>query len=290
MQTGILLDKRRGACVRGVICCWRSCGWRWLKDMNESHCVEPKTNQLKYHGVKRFSVCSIWAQLCEQNARDWNVACSQFCRFMDHGFMVCIWDLVKRLMDSSSISVETLFVSQNGLRSIQQLREYIEYVKSGGKFSRDPKIVLVSFEDGNLYVIDGHHRCDLCINVDYIRSNTLGCFLFILLEENIYLKMNIFTVRSYRHSYDTNWVVQGNFEKNNRIILEENFLSPFDIRTEVRLSNFQAYKDKVRNLKDSDPDECINYILSSKHLYCTSRIFNTVEEMVEALKLTKYSG
>jgi hypothetical protein len=64
------------------------------------------------------------------------------------------------MIDPSSVPVRSLYVSQNGLRSIHQLREYIDFVKDGGKFSKNPKIVIVSFEDGNLYVIDGHHRFD----------------------------------------------------------------------------------------------------------------------------------
>lgn len=60
--------------------------------------------------------------------------------------------------DVPEVRVASLYVTQNKLRSILSLREYIEFVKQGGVFNSESKIVVVAFEDGNYYVFDGHHR------------------------------------------------------------------------------------------------------------------------------------
>lgn len=83
-------------------------------------------------------------------------------------------------------------------------------------------------------------------------------------------------------------LVRGNFAKNESIILEQNFVTPFDVRTEVRLSDFKKYREKVNELKVKDKEECIQFILDSKELYCTKRRFNTVVQMVQVLNYDKY--
>lgn len=61
--------------------------------------------------------------------------------------------------EAPPVRVASLYVTQSKLRSIHTLRDYIDFVRQGGIFnSTELKIVVVSFEDGNYYVFDGHHR------------------------------------------------------------------------------------------------------------------------------------
>jgi len=62
--------------------------------------------------------------------------------------------------------------------------------------------------------------------------------------------------------------------------LEENFLTPFDIQTEVRLADFGDYKTKVKELRSEDSKKCIQYIKSNKKLYAAKRPFDHLSEMV----------
>jgi len=61
--------------------------------------------------------------------------------------------------------------------------------------------------------------------------------------------------------------------------LEENFLTPFDIQTEVRLADFGDYKKKVREFRAEDSNKCIQYIKSNKKLYAAKRPFDHLSEM-----------
>ena len=62
------------------------------------------------------------------------------------------------------LRVEECFVSQHGLRNVGQLHDMINFIKYGGRFNKEglnpsgPLIQITKFEDGQMYIQDGHHR------------------------------------------------------------------------------------------------------------------------------------
>lgn len=151
------------------------------------------------------------------------------------------------------MKITDLKLTQDGLR-IQDLSEMVEFVKSGGLYTKDVLnqynktsdsnlIIINRFEDGQLYLHDGHHR----VASIYFAGNRN--FLF---ETE---------VEYWDYSYSR--YMNPNFSNG--------WYTPFDPRTHVRVPDFFNFKEKVRIMSEQNPDMAKEYILNNQDQYLVLR-------------------
>lgn len=135
-----------------------------------------------------------------------------------------------------------------------------DYVKGGGRFNCEPRIILFKMDDDRLYIHDGHHR-----SMAIFMSGRAH------LEESEYL----ITPFSFEALASPNFKV--------------GFVTPYDPRSEMRLSDFRIFKKTAlqRYRDDTNPNheqDALNYINSNRSLYSIShRPYETIAEMVAYL-------
>jgi hypothetical protein len=128
----------------------------------------------------------------------------------------------------------------------------MEYVKNGGFWTLlkrteyanntatkvSPSIQLTQFEDGEIYVHDGHHRCiSTCLGGrDYIRDD----------EYEIY-----------------NWTYDEYLEIN----APNRWWTPFDPRIHLRLPDVKLFKEEAARRFNVDPQACVKWIRENHARY-----------------------
>lgn len=154
------------------------------------------------------------------------------------------------------LSVDEILVTQRKIRNREQLDNMVQFVKSGGFFTPNclskhksrgktsPLIEITMFEDGKYFLHDGHHRA---------ASIVIGGRDFI---DSIEYRIRVF-------KYD-------NYLSPN---LAAEWWTPFDPRTEVRLSDMSEYKTLMHQLinRNAETDEVLETIERNKHLYTEAR-------------------
>ena len=167
------------------------------------------------------------------------------------------------------LRIEDCFVSQHGLRNVDQLEGMIEFVKEGRHFNEEslnppgPLIKIVQFEDGQKYIQDGHHRMCAMVLADrpfmwpdeYILEHW---------DYNDYLDIN----------FDCNWV------------------TPYDPRTEVRYPDYGLYKKAVQDFlqKNGKLATKWEFIPENRSRYCTQRNFYHIRALIDRMDLHHLSA
>lgn len=154
------------------------------------------------------------------------------------------------------IKLDELKVTQNQPRNIEKVFSLADdmmchLVDHSPPMQLDNKVVVKVFEDGEYYLHDGHHRAlarclsgsDVLLDGDYIiKEYTYDSFLEI--------------------NFDVGWV------------------TPFDIRNEVRVPDLSNFKYKVFRLYDTlGRTAASKWITRNKHLYTEPRKVRTVKDM-----------
>jgi hypothetical protein len=155
-----------------------------------------------------------------------------------------------------------LLVGHNTIRHKAGVAGMMKYVLAGGRWNQSsldaycdvnggsPDIIyIVQFPDGMKMIHDGHHRC-----------------LSTYLAGRDALYDNEYIVRKW--SYESYLVPN----------LDREFVTPFDPRTEVRLSDFKAYKGRVLAVARKSPDEALAMIEASRSEYCEPRRIWSIAE------------
>ena len=163
-------------------------------------------------------------------------------------------------MESNPLRIEDCFVSQQGLRNVGQLVAMVEFIKDGGRFNPEglkppgaPLIHIVRFEDGQLYIQDGHHR--MCAMVLADRP-----FLW----------------------PDEYWIEDWKYEQYLEVNTSVNWVTPYDPRTEVRYPDYSEYKAMVREI----PEVTIEgFIQANRNQYCCQRNFYHIRALVDRMDL-----
>ena len=120
---------------------------------------------------------------------------------------------------------------------------------SGRKnFSEVRLISLTRFEDGKVFIHDGHHRCAAILQGG---------------RDHLHEQEYIITDMKYAQ-YD-------------EINLDAGFVTPFVPTHEIRLSDFSEFKDQATGF--SEPNDAVFYIRNHRHLYCKKREISTVKEI-----------
>ena len=139
-----------------------------------------------------------------------------------------------------NLSLSSLIPTHGALRNFQQVETMIRFVLEGGVFDRktldcfaaekgikpSPLIQITEFEDGDRYIHDGHHRA-----------------------LSIYMGGR---KEIYESEYETTrWTYEQYLEVN----FGQNWVTPFDPRTEVRIADLKQWKQTVAALRTAIDDE-----------------------------------
>lgn len=172
-----------------------------------------------------------------------------------------------------NIDIQSLIITQEGLRNMEALPEMIEFAKNGGIFTQDeinnhPNAVpgffpqrliqLSKFEDGRIYVADGHHR-----------------ILSILLSgERDFICDTEFELIPWKYS------------GYNSINIENGWFTPFDPRKEVRLSDMWFFRSLIDNHRRADAHDydIIKFIVNNEEIFKHQRTISTFEQLAKLIE------
>lgn len=168
------------------------------------------------------------------------------------------------------IPIDSLVVTHNSLRHHETIHEMSNFVAHGGVYNEEmlksyaaahfldrvsPLIQIVRFEDGVMYIHDGHHR-------------VVSCFLvgrkYLMPDEYIITdwKYSQYMHPSHQHGWYT----------------------PFDPRIHVRTPDFNTFKRDARLKFESLPlEEAIKWVDDNAHLYRTYRQIGSVAELAKSV-------
>ncbi len=149
------------------------------------------------------------------------------------------------------LNVNDLLVTQSGLRHLEQLNPMIKFVKDGGTFDEStlgsyairyglqavaPLIEVAIFEDGKYALHNGHHR---------VSAIFLG-------RHHPFLFKNEYFIRKWKYSDYTDIVLPT-------------WVTPFDVRTEIRVPELAQWKNDVRRLYiEAGEQRTIDWIQANK--------------------------
>lgn len=154
-------------------------------------------------------------------------------------------------------------MTQNRLRGngLFDLGEMINFVHGFGIWTRDAiskfsghnsAIISISrFEDGRLYVHDGHHR--ICAT---------------LIAGRNFLYETEYQIKDWRYSDYTEYNPSNDW------------FTPFDPRTHCRKPSFFDFKEVVKKLHTQNPDSAVEYQLNNKELYLEYREKETFNDLI----------
>lgn len=164
-----------------------------------------------------------------------------------------------------SLNFKDIWVTQDGLRNVAQLPDMVEFAVMGGRFDRKsldqwktlhPEfhsgdlIRLVQFEDGKLFVADGHHRM---VALSLARRGWL-----------------------YDNEY---FISEWRYEDYLSINFEVKWVTPFDPRTHIRRPDYFEFKKKVYELRAESEEEATQFIRSNLDLYAIERSVFTIDDI-----------
>lgn len=165
------------------------------------------------------------------------------------------------------IEINELTVTQEGFRNEDQITSMVDFVAKGGVFNsmrlyehsngKDTrKINLVRFEDGRLYIHDGHHR----VAAVYLGNRD------ILFDEEYEI---------------TSWTYAQYIE----IKFEKRWITPFDPRSEVRVCDYEKYKNHIWWMhSEHGEEEATTAIEIRRSEYLKDRRSRTIQDMLKDLR------
>jgi hypothetical protein len=179
--------------------------------------------------------------------------------------------------ESKLLDISLLNITQNLLRDINQISEMVDFVKSGGKFTRDSiseyhnksginngyvdLIEIARFEDGKLFVRNGHHRA-----------------VAIYLGGRNEIDESEYHITDWKYSdfsdinFTTGWV------------------TPFNVATHVRISDLANFKRNVGGiLRYCGPDAARQFIRENSKLYCEQKEFEGIIALAERINNAVHS-
>jgi len=161
------------------------------------------------------------------------------------------------------LRVENCFVSQHGLRNVGQLEDMVKFIKRDGRFNKEglspsgPLIQITRFEDGQLYIQDGHHR--LCA---------------IILAGRPFLFGDEYEISDWKYSL---------YEEIN---FNVNWVTPYEPRITTREADYGDYKSRVAKvLGEHGFGAAEIFIRKNSHLYCRQREYYHIQAMIDRMKL-----
>lgn len=169
------------------------------------------------------------------------------------------------------MNISQLWVTHNHLRHKENLYEMVRYVAGGGLWTKEyleeysrvqgldrvsPLIQLSRFDDGKVFLHDGHHRV----------VSTYMAGRHILLPEEYQI---------------TDWRYPDYLEINHG----NGWYTPFDPRIHTRTPDFAKFKKLAREKFLVDPVEAENWIIENSNLYREPRRYKSVVELANDLPI-----
>lgn len=152
------------------------------------------------------------------------------------------------------IKIKDLKITQYGLRNRGQLQGMIDFVRGGGCFNKQsllipgPLVQLAVFEDGEVYIADGHHR--------------IAAMIMAGREE------------MFDEEYTTvNW----KYSEYTDINLNCGWVTPFDPRVELRIADYAEYKADISKVSLFEAKE---FIRTNKAMYVVPKKISTISELI----------
>lgn len=170
------------------------------------------------------------------------------------------------------MNISQLLVTHNHLRHKENLHEMVYYVANGGVWTKEylaeysrakglervsPLIQLSLFDDGKVFLHDGHHR---------VVSTFLAGREILFPEE-------------YQVSH---WTYPDYLEINHG----NGWYTPFDPRIHTRTPDFGKFKKLAKDKFLTDPLEAERWILENQHLYREPRKYHFVPELANETSLS----
>lgn len=173
------------------------------------------------------------------------------------------------------IPLNIIIPTQDFIRNTRQIPDMVKFVKKEGYFTEevvknnidenDDLIRLTQFEDGKLYLSNGHHR--LVAMVEAGRKE--------LHEDEFYVERMDYSAFS-----------EIVFERQGKWL---GWVTPHDPRIEVRMPNLESFKYQAKFIYNSKgKDNAINFVNLNKFKYCKSRKVFSVEQL--HLNYIKFKG
>lgn len=153
-----------------------------------------------------------------------------------------------------------LIVTQRDLRTPDQLISMTEFAEDGGIFNCEilqchnyrnttsPLIQLARFEDGQIYIRDGHHRL-----VAIYRSGRQ------------YISEEEYVIREWEYRQ---WLTPN---------LKVGWVTPFDPRIQIRVGDLGSYKKELSSI-DNDIDK-LQFIKDNVDRYAIDRDISSIAEL-----------
>lgn len=166
------------------------------------------------------------------------------------------------------IYIKDLTITQHNIRSYSHLHSMVDFARNGGFFTQDiidnyvfrnlnhskQRLIQISkFEDGRMYITDGHHRALA-----------------------IYLSGNRDFIDSPEYDLNT-W----RYEHFKEINPESGWVTPFDPRVEVRLPELSVFRGEIKAKENNY--EKIKYIVNSERLFKETRMIWSVSELADSV-------
>lgn len=163
------------------------------------------------------------------------------------------------------ISLKDLNVMQEGLRHWDDIEDMSFFISNGGKWTKDflesysskkqlknPSLIVLSvFEDGKKYIHDGLHRCV---------ATYLGGRDFLFPEEYM--------------------VKEWKYEDYTAFAPDNEWYTPFDPRTHLRIANLTEFKENVKKLCEKSHEYALEWVNLNSFAYKHLRQFSTLEEFI----------
>ena len=145
---------------------------------------------------------------------------------------------------AGELELAPLRVTQIALRNERQMTDLIEHAASGGSWYRDGEaeqdlVKVVRFEDGELFLRDGHHRC--------IASLAGG---------RPTLRPTEYVIEDWEYSA---WAAPN---------MTTGFITPYDPRRNIRQADLEAHREAVAQIvRDEGEDAAAAYIMAHPENY-----------------------
>ena len=163
----------------------------------------------------------------------------------------------------SVMSLDSLELIQDGIRSLDNLRSMISFVRKNGIFTPDivyDTIAITEFPDGRRVIHDGLHRC-----------------LSIYLCGKRYLLPCEYHIKYWDYDHYNQCSPES---------IENGYFTPFDPRFECRLADFGEFKQQVKDMIDLGCSyyEVADFIMDNSHLYRTIKRLYNLNDLAETVK------
>lgn len=157
------------------------------------------------------------------------------------------------------MKLDCLIPTHNELRDQKSVRSFVSFLKEGRIYrGQDKPIAINKFEDGKLYVRDGHHR--VCAAIIVGIDSLLDC------------------------EYEVEEFKYADYMCEN---LRNGFLTPFDPRTQCRLSNFFDFKNQATQLLE-DANRFMDFPIRADHSEVHNFISNNHAKYREARRVKSF--